>query len=323
MSLNKLSKKAFFLFLFLFPFWSLSMTRISSGGESFSAKNFFKELSQDTVVVIQLNTDENLKGEYKGLEENQILFQHEAMGLIKISSENIKTVKIFVPEKEKIWQHQLAAGIKGSSGNSENFSLRAAAKTKRETERHRFEADVTYNLDYNRDNDTQISKKTGNRLVANARNDRFFKKYPRLSYYIAGTYEVDEFKDFEHQIYGNTGFGFKIVDRERFLLASHAGLGYSYKWGAPPNEHNPEGVVGLNTKWNPTKTQEVTASTEIFPHLGDLGEFRAVNKANWKVFFSEEKNLAIDLGVEHRYDSQPGTAKSSDLDYFAMINWTF
>ena len=57
---------------------------------------------------------------------------------------------------------------------------------------------------------------------------------------------------------------------------------------------------------------------------GLISEYRTDAKAGWDIVIDPEVNMSLKLGVNHRHNSEPGEGKKeNDLEYFAMIGWSF
>lgn len=298
------------------------------------------EIQPNDAVIVKLKTNELVLGVVQNKDDMKLILRSETLGIVEIPYFQIDTIEKQlsnvkakaeiekIPPK-KIWSGYLEGGLTGSHGNVNNLSFRAAGAIARNTDANRSKAEATYNLDYKEDTDTHRQKKSGNRLNIDARSEWPLPFLPRLNYYIAGNFYYDEFKDFDYQAGGNTGFGFDLLKRERpaLLLTTHAGAGVTKKFGADDpkvGEVTPEAVAGLALDWEPFSLQKVSASTEIFPNLRQLGEYRWVNKAALIFYLTQAKNLNVSLGAQHRYDTQHDVkTKSTDIDYFASVGWKF
>jgi hypothetical protein len=47
-------------------------------------------------------------------------------------------------------------------------------------------------------------------------------------------------------------------------------------------------------------------------------------KAGWEIVVDPEVNMTLKLGVEDRYNDNPGPdRKKNDIEYFALLAWSF
>lgn len=222
------------------------------------------------------------------------------------------------------WVRTIEFGLNGSSGNTENLSIRGIFQTERTTDQLRtlFRARYLYSED-----DGNESENEG-RL--RAENDWLF---PGERYFIFafGVYEFDEFQDWDQRIQLFAGLGYDFL-KERALLESGAdraslkgrlGTGAVREFGGEDDTWHPEALLGLDFFWQITERNSFAAGTEVFPVLDDLGEFRAINYATYDILLSDDTDLRLRLGVEHEYDSDSGDAKENDVKYFVTILATF
>ncbi len=215
------------------------------------------------------------------------------------------------------WKGSVEAGLTGSGGNTDRISFRTSVNAKRTTERYETSFGAAY----------QYAKSEGqesaNRLELNLRNDWLFKD-SKWRFFAQGKYEGDQFQDWDHRLSGFAGVGYEFIKNEKTLLIGRVGFGGSYEIGGEDEEFRPEGLVGVEYARQLTERQRLTAASEYYPDLSDLGEFRWNNRATWEVMVDPETNLFLRLGAEHRHDSQPGTGrKHNDLDYFLTMGWSF
>ena len=116
---------------------------------------------------------------------------------------------------------------------------------------------------------------------------------------------------------GGTGLicvGFVSVDR---------GGSMPLNIGGPDDTYVPEAVFGLDFEHRLSKRQKFTLSNEFAPDVTALDDFRLNTQAGWKVVIDEEMNLSLKLSVLNRYDATPHGAKPNDVDYSAVLLWSF
>jgi putative salt-induced outer membrane protein YdiY len=218
----------------------------------------------------------------------------------------------------KSWTGGIEIGLNGSEGNSENFNVHAGANAQRKTDLYDTRLSLTY-LRASADGDV-----TKNRFEANAQNDWIFAKGSPWRYFIRGTYENDDFQDWQQRLTLSNGLGYAFIENERTTFIGRAGVGVRRDWGSSDNRWHPEGLLGMDLSHKLTERQLLTATVELFPDLLDLSDFRARVKVGWEILVDPETKMSLKLGVEDRYDSDPGPdKKKNDIDYFALLVWSF
>lgn len=233
-----------------------------------------------------------------------------------LASEGIGA-EAYTPSWLEGWEGSVLAAVNGSDGNTEQLSFRIGANAVRKTERMETTAAAVYQYG---SSDGAVNE---NRFEASLRNDWLLKD-SRWRYFAQGKYEYDEFQDWDHRLSAFVGVGYEFIDNEKTTLVGRAGIGGSYEIGGMDEEFKPEGLLGLDFTHKLTATQKLTASTEFYPDLSDMGEFRMINKAGWEMLVDPETNMFLRLGAEHRHDSDPGSGfKNNDLDYYLALGWNF
>lgn len=227
------------------------------------------------------------------------------------------TEPAYTPSWLEGWKGSIEVGLAGSDGNTEQMSFRTGINANRKTER--FDTKISLNYLYAKSGGDE----TANRLGINLRNDWLLKD-SRWRIFAEGQYENDQFQDWDHRISGFAGVGYEFIKRERTMLVGRAGVGGSQKIGGDDEGFNPEALLGLDLAHKISERQKLTASTDYYPRLDELGEFRWVNKASWEIMVDPETSMFLRLGAEHRHDSDPGEAfKQNDLNYFLTLGWSF
>ena len=218
----------------------------------------------------------------------------------------------------KGWDGNVEVGLNGSSGNSENLNFRALVGLNRSTES--MDTTLTFLYRYAENDDEE----TENRFRVEGRNDWKFGEDSRWVFFAQGSAEWDEFQDWDWRFAGSVGPGYYFIKNDKTTLLGRVGLGGSYETGGEDNDFRPEGLIGLDFTHKITERQEFSASTEYLPSLEDLGEYRWNSNARWKVTVDPEANLFLSVGIDHRYDSEPGEGfDESDFDFFVTLGWEF
>lgn len=215
------------------------------------------------------------------------------------------------------WEGNFAVGLNGSSGNTDRINLRASFDAKRATEE--IETSVLALFQYAQED----SDNTENRFLIGARNDWLFAESP-WRFFIEGAYEIDEFQDWDSRLSGFAGFGYEFINNDDTLLIGRVGAGGSQDYGGEDEDFRPEALLALEVEHQLTERQKIRAWTRFFPDLDDTGEYRWNTLAQWEILVDPEVNMNLNIGVENRYDSQPGgDADKNDFYYFITLGWSF
>jgi putative salt-induced outer membrane protein YdiY len=279
-----------------------------------------------TAVSVAMSTGEMLSGLLTGCSDENVELDHPILGHLKIAAKDVTAVTTAAPAAEETateappapgpkWESDVEAGINGSRGNSETLKIRAATAAKRTTETGTWSGDFTYTRS---EDDSRLSE---HKAILNSGYDWNLSD-PWL-YFALGSVQYDQFQDYDALISFSTGPGYKFIDTERTSLVGRIGAGFSHKFGGAQDGTSPEAIAGYDLEHALTPLQKLTSSARIYPDLGGLGDYRAVAKAAWDIAMHEDGGLALRLGVEDRYDSNPGDAKKNDFDYFASLLWNF
>lgn len=216
------------------------------------------------------------------------------------------------------WSGKVELGLHGSSGNTELLSLRTGLSANRSTEQIETTGRFSYNYA------TRDGQESQNRARLSGRNDWLQGTDSRWRAFISGDSEYNRFQAWNWRLSGFGGFGFEFIDSSRTFLLGRAGAGGSREFGSDDDRFHPEAVLGVDFRQRITERQSLTASTDLFPELDEGGRYRVTSRAEWEVEIDPDINLGLTLGVENRFDSSPGrSARRSDLDYYAVLVWTF
>ncbi len=216
------------------------------------------------------------------------------------------------------WDGSVAFGLTGNSGNTENLSVRGTVGAKRTTEH--IETTLGFLYSYA----SQESDTTENRARFDARNDWLFGEGSRWRYFVSGFLEYDEFQDWDLRLGLYTGVGYDFIKNERTTLTGRLGLGALKDFGGDDEDVRFEGLLGLDWTHQLNDRNKLYASATYYPDFSDIPEFRVEAKAGWEIKLDETNGMFLNLGIEDRYDSDPGgDSESNDFAYFALLGWNF
>lgn len=216
------------------------------------------------------------------------------------------------------WKRSLELGINGSDGNSENFNLRAGFSLNRDGETW----DSTNSAVYKRASDD--GELSDNRFEVTTRQEVLFAIASRWRYFVQGSYEYDDFQDWDHRVTAGAGVGYGFIDNDATKLIGRVGLGGSRTWGGTETAWRFEGILGVDFEHRLSERTRLFVNSEYDPSLSDVPQFRLTNKAGVEILVDPELNISLKAGVDHRHDSNPGgDRKKNDIDYFLLLVWSF
>lgn len=216
------------------------------------------------------------------------------------------------------WTGSVELGLNGSDGNTETFNFRGGITGERITLDYETRAGFVYSYTRNDGTDTE------NRANAFIRNDWLLAEDSKWRIFALGDATFDDFQDWDYRVSAFGGVGYEFIDTDKTFLLGRVGLGVTREIGGSENAFIPEGVLGADFTHKLTERQKVYANVDFYPALDDFGPYRLVSRAGWEILVDPETSMSLKLGVEDRYDSDPGDGfKRNDLDYFALLVWSF
>jgi putative salt-induced outer membrane protein YdiY len=231
------------------------------------------------------------------------------------------------PEEEAIeapntmlegWEGSIELGLSGSTGNTEQFNVRAGIGGDRLTKKMETRVRLTYQYG------SEDGDKTKDRLIGRIRNDWLTPEGNPWRYWATGEAEYDAFQDWDWRWAVAGGLGYEFILNDKTTLIGRAGVGLNQKLGGEENKIVAEGILGVDWIHQLTERQKIFVTADYFQAFDYITEFRARVIAGWEILVDPEVNLALKLGIEDRYDTRPGDGnKKNDLDYFAVLVYSF
>ena len=224
------------------------------------------------------------------------------------------------PPPPRVWTGGFEFGINGSQGNTDVLNLRLGASADRKTDRNFYHSDVLYTLS------KQDGKTRSNQALWNVRDEILFPSSP-WSVFAAFQLEFDEFRDYDLRAGVYSGLSYSWIATERIALKTRAGAGavreISTKLVEPPDRWVPEALFGFDYTHRFTDRQSFMMNTDLYPSLSQIGQHRIRTRAAYEIVIDPEHCVVLRLGVQNRYDTNPGNAKRNDFNYFATLLFKF
>jgi putative salt-induced outer membrane protein YdiY len=228
---------------------------------------------------------------------------------------------LFPPaDAPKIWSGGGEIGTNGASGNTDLFAFRAGLNAKRKTTDNLLVADFLYtyaNLN---------SVLTQNQALFNARDEILFAGTP-WSLFASTNIEYDELRAYRIRVGIYGGVGYQVIDNDTTNWRLRAGAGAvreiaGYARG-PASRWVPELVFGTDYSYKFDDRQSFEFTLDYYPRVDDFSRFRLRARAAYQIILDKENGIALRLGAQDRYDSDPGPARRNDLTYFATLGFKF
>jgi putative salt-induced outer membrane protein YdiY len=213
-----------------------------------------------------------------------------------------------------VWERGIELGVNGSEGNAQSFSLLAAGRIKRKTDRSTLKAELTYGKSEANSVLTQHYGFLDSRWDLKLGNARW-------TYFNLLQMSFDEFKPFDYRINFSAGLGYDFIQHEQHKLTGRFGAGASRELGGATQAWVPESTFGGNYEHQLSRRQKVLAAVDYFPSWENFMDYRVVGTASWEFLLDQETNLSLKLGMIDRFDSTPANAKANDVDYFLTLLW--
>jgi putative salt-induced outer membrane protein YdiY len=298
-------------------------------------------------VVLTLDNNDVIKGRVLSLAGDSALIEHPVLGQVNLPLARIKSAVVTetaeeaahkaadaakavapppppppIPEEARLsfwegWKGTAELGINGSDGNSETLSARGGLSFKRATDEMETLAVLSYLY---ATNDGEKSKSRGEFFI---RNDWLFKDSP-WGFFAQGRLEFDEFQDWKWRASAFAGPSYTVVKNERTTFRVRGGAGVTREFGGSRNDIIPEALAGFDFAHKFDDRQSIFVNYEFLPNLKDTSDYRMNTKAGYEILVDPSSNMTFRLGLEDRYDSDPGSGrKKNDIEYFALLAWTF
>ena len=216
------------------------------------------------------------------------------------------------------WEGSIAAGLNGSTGNTERFNLRAELEGTRTTEYTDTRSLLLYS--YGEDDGDESE----NRFFGSTRTD--WLEYEPWRPFVQGSFDIDQFQDWDTRLTAYAGVGYEFIKTDTSEFLGRVGLGTNIELGAESGDvYSIEALLGVDYTEQISERQKLRLSAALLPRVdGPLGPYRVNARGTWELLVDPETNLSLRLGVEDRYQSSPGEGfKRNDLDYFAVLTWSF
>jgi hypothetical protein len=217
------------------------------------------------------------------------------------------------PPPRKIWSGGLEAGINGQDGNTNVINFRTGWNATRKVD------DNLYTMDFLYAFAKQEGIETQNQALFNARDEFLFPGSP-WSLFASTNIEYDKFRAYDFLIGVYAGVGYTVLETDRTLFKLRAGAGAVRRFGGPDEKWIPELLFGYDFNHKIDDRQSFIHTLDYYPQIDKFTQFRLRARAAYEIIVDPVTGTALRLGVQTRYDSNPGPGiRRNDLNYFATL----
>ena len=223
------------------------------------------------------------------------------------------------PPAKNIWAGSGDFGLNGASGNTNLFNFRTTWHVTRRTPRNLFVNDFQYNY-LHQDATTEQQQ-----AFLNSRDEVLFPGRP-WSAFSALQVEYDELRAYKFRVGDYMGAGYKVIDNKTHLLRLRLGAGATRELGSDGarNQWVPEAVLGHDLRYRFDDRNSAASVVDFYPRIDRLaGQYRVRARVAFESVLDPKTGTIVRVGVQERYDSNPGNALRSDLTYFTTLGLKF
>jgi hypothetical protein len=222
------------------------------------------------------------------------------------------------PPPPKLWSGGADLGINGAAGNSELLTMRAGWNVRRKVERNAFTSDFQYV--YSR----QTREVKAHQALYNARDEVLFPGSP-WSAFAASQVEYDQLRAYRFRVGVYAGAAYAVTDTPDVVLKLRAGAGATREFGSglTADRWVPEFLFGYDFRYRLTEQGTFVSILDYYPRVSDPRQFRVRARAAFEYVLDPKTGTVVRVGVQDRYDSDPGDAKRNDMAYFTTLGFKF
>ncbi|OWK43500.1 DUF481 domain-containing protein [Fimbriiglobus ruber] len=223
------------------------------------------------------------------------------------------------PPPPKIWTGSADLGLNGTDGNSNTLNMRTNWNVQRKVTDNVFVSDLVYT--YSRQNGSV----TASQALYNVRDEVLFLHTP-WTVFTSGLIEYDELRAYRFRIGAYAGVGYVVVDDADITLRLRTGFGVEREIGSGVgvvDQWVPEMLFGYDFRYKFNDRSSFLSIVDFYPQINDWAVYRVRARAAYEYILDPKRCIIMRLGVQDRYDSNPGPAERNDVAYFATLGMKF
>jgi len=285
---------------------------------------------------IVLANGDILAGEVLERTDDAVVLEHPVLGRVELKGAQLATEEQATEALEKLfppppaeeppppglwgtrflegWKRKFGAGITGSQGAAETFTLNGRLTGDYEDDGKRWEWDSGYAATLNSgstDKSQGYADLERNWLLPDS----------KWFYFGKIRYDFDIKRAWNHRLSSNTGVGYDLWQGENGFFRPRAGLGLTKTWRGE-EDLTPEGLIGFRAGWKPFADHEIKPSATFFKTLDDGAAYRITSQIDYSMPLIKDYGVGLTLGARNEYDSSLETDRWS-LTYYSNIDYTF
>lgn len=222
-----------------------------------------------------------------------------------------------LPSWLRDWDSSVEFGLSGTEGNTRRQSLRFVFQTRRNTEHLETSFKSFFRMT------SQDERDSLKQFTLDARNDWLHPGTNDFRYFVQGKLEFDDAQAWDHRTSGFGGIGYALIRDDKTTLLARSGFGGSKRSGVEDDDFRAEAFLAADLTHAISERQKFQAGFEYLPNTDGWQEYRLNADASWELKIDPKNDLYLRMGVANRFDSDPGSARPNDLDYFVNLGWTF
>jgi len=280
------------------------------------------KFQEGQTITVELMNGDKLTGILLSATEPKLVIQHDVFGKMEIPRAAIKPPEPAPAPVEPVspWSGKFDLALTGSEGNTDTQSFRTELDVKHD------DADAldTYVVWYQRsETDNQA---TSAKSFSQARREWKLSD-SKWRPFVQGSLQTDQFSTYDQLVSAAAGFAYPCIDSEKTKLTGRAGAGITHKYGESDpdvDETSYDALVGLDWLWTISAISSFSFTTDIYPSVSDLGQYRAVTRAAYETKVDPDSPWYLKLGVDNFYDSTAGAGtESTDWNYYVGLGRAF
>ena len=284
---------------------------------------------------ITLSTGETLNVDIISQNEQEIVVEHEILGVMTLPIENVSippSTKHQTDEGEvkqenehvesqSPWSHRITLGFGYQQSQFNSMDISTAYHAEKREDDNTVAIDLTYRFSESED------VRTTNWLSSSIANT-WHSKQGGWDVFTTLKFDWSEFQSWDQRLIADGGFEFLLWSNDELdspaILSGRIGLGARQEFQSINEDLIPEGLFGLKYQWVISDSQSLTADSTWFPDLNDAENYRVVTSAKWNMQLESVENLRLSIGLHHEYDSIVAEGVKNDfLHVTAGIEYAF
>lgn len=222
------------------------------------------------------------------------------------------------PPPPKVWSGSADAGLSGAIGNSDLLNLRGGWNVRRKTDANALTSDFQYVFS------KQGQETKTHQALFNGRDEVLFGTSP-WSAFGAVQVEYDQLRAYRFRVGTYAGAGYQIWDEKDLTLKVRGGAGATRELGSGTDRDRwvPELLVGYDFRYRMNDRSGFVSICDAYPRIADPRQYRLRLRMAYEYLLDPATGLLFRVGIQDRYDSDPGNAKRNDLTYFSTLGIKF